>query len=473
MNSPSVRITDVRISNLKNVVYGSLNFENLRKEYKASILGLYGQNGSGKTALIDAIELLKYALSGSSIPDRYIHLINIDSDAATLLFNFELQTPKGTTPVSYQFSVKVIDDVTGRNIELEKIGQPNRRICIFNEILKCPIFGEGVPRMGTLIDTDTKEPFMPRTRRQLFVGDDRKNETNLVVAKKLSSAQSQSFIFSREFLSIIRETLKKTEGTDEALAFYVDLIEKLAKFGNYELFVINTSSLGLLSFDAQPLAFKINDGNRSSLGTMMIPLNGPVVIPKKALEVVTKVINTMNIVLRQIIPELTILIKNLGEQILERGDIGIRIQLISSRSGKEIPLNYESEGIKKILSILQLLIVVYNQSSITVAIDELDNGIFEYLLGELLSIISERGQGQLIFTSHNLRPLETLDRGFIAFTTTNPQNRYVKAYGVKNSNNLRDFYYRDILVGLHKEELYEQTNNAEIALAFREAVDKR
>ncbi len=66
---------------------------------------------------------------------------------------------------------------------------------------------------------------------------------------------------------------------------------------------------------------------------------------------------------------------------------------------------YSIIGIKKIVSILQLLIVVYNNPSITVAIDELDSGIFESLLGELLNIISEKGKGQLIFTSHNLRPL--------------------------------------------------------------------
>lgn len=58
------------------------------------------------------------------------------------------------------------------------------------------------------------------------------------------------------------------------------------------------------------------------------------------------------------------------------------------------------------MSILQLLIVVYNHPSVTVAVDELDGGVFEYLLGELLNIISEKGKGQLIFTSHNLRPLD-------------------------------------------------------------------
>ncbi len=40
---------------------------------------------------------------------------------------------------------------------------------------------------------------------------------------------------------------------------------------------------------------------------------------------------------------------------------------------------------------------------------------------------------------------------------------------VKDNNNLRDFYFRDIVLGEQNEELYEPTNNAEIAFAFREA----
>ena len=144
---------------------------------------------------------------------------------------------------------------------------------------------------------------------------------------------------------------------------------------------------------------------------------------------------------------------------------------MSLKNSRVVPLQYESEGIKKIISVMNLLIGVYNQSSLTVAIDELDSGVFEYLLGELLHIIAEKGKGQLVFTSHNLRPLETLDRGFIAFTTTNPENRYIRLTNVKPNNNLRDFYYRDIMLGEQSEPVYEPTNNYDIALAFREAGD--
>ena len=202
---------------------------------------------------------------------------------------------------------------------------------------------------------------------------------------------------------------------------------------------------------------------------LMIKLNDATLIPQDALEIVKNVVKNMNVVLTQIVPGLTIGVKDLGNELFPNGAAGSKIQLVSHKNNKEIPLRYESEGIKKIVSILQLLIVVYNKPSITVAVDELDSGVFEYLLGELLRIISEKGKGQLIFTSHNLRPLETIDRGFVAFTTTNPENRYIRLTNIKTNNNLRDFYYRDIVLGEQSELVYEPTNNYEISLAFREA----
>ena len=68
MKEAVVRLASVTIQNFKNVACGTLSFENNRKDFKSSILGLYGQNGSGKTALIDAIELLQHALCGKPIP---------------------------------------------------------------------------------------------------------------------------------------------------------------------------------------------------------------------------------------------------------------------------------------------------------------------------------------------------------------------------------------------------------------------
>ena len=284
---------------------------------------------------------------------------------------------------------------------------------------------------------------------------------DLLVTKKMMQATSRSFIFSREMLNVFRKNCSNAE--------YLSLIESLVVFGNRELYIIKTKNSGLISMNALPLPFNYKGENTITYGNLMIPLDSAIPIPEDAYDIVQKVIENMNIVLKQIVPDLTIDVVDLGTVLLKNGNMGRSIQLMSLKNGKAIPFKFESEGIKKIVSILQLLIVVYNNASITVAIDEIDAGIFEYMLGELLNIISEKGKGQLIFTSHNLRPLETIDKGFIAFTTTNPEKRYIRMTNVKGNNNLRDFYYRDIVLGEQNEQLYNPTNNFEIALAFREA----
>ena len=102
-----------------------------------------------------------------------------------------------------------------------------------------------------------------------------------------------------------------------------------------------------------------------------------------------------------------------------------------------IPIRMESEGIIKIVSILNVLIQAFGHPSICLVIDELDAGIFEYMLGDLLDIFRKSAKGQLIFTSHNLRALEMLDKESIMFSTVNPYNRYIHMKNVKESNNLR------------------------------------
>lgn len=166
-------------------------------------------------------------------------------------------------------------------------------------------------------------------------------------------------------------------------------------FGNFQLFVINTTNSGLISMNALPLVFNYAENGKASIGNILFKLNEPSLIPEDALNVVHKVIDCMNVVLKQLVPGLTISVKDMGSQLFSNGAPGYRIQLMSNKNSKEIPLQYESEGIKKLISILQLLIVIYNKPSMTVAIDELDSGVFEYLLGEVLRIIAEKEKDSL------------------------------------------------------------------------------
>lgn len=456
-----IRIESITINNFKNVTMGTINFENKRKAYKSSVLGLYGQNGSGKTALIDAIQLLKFALCGNQIPDKYADYINVDSEFATLKYELVARFNEEEYKVWYEFSLRKTIDELVTNVEEIGTGE-SAKVELFDEVLSFSYESkEQKLRKAPLIDTRGDELFAPKAKLVELVGDDKNQYMDLLVTKRLVKTTSRGFIFSRELINQYRKNCKNS--------IYMRVIEGLYSFAHRELFVIGTESIGLISLNELPLVFKYRNDNSETVGRVMISLDRPTLIPEESYGIVKKVVDNMNIVLEQIVPGLKIGIVDLGAAMTKDGKVAKQIQLMSLKNSREIPLCYESEGIKKIVSILQLLIVVYNHPSVTVAVDELDGGVFEYLLGELLNIISEKGRGQLIFTSHNLRPLETIDKGFIAFTTTNPKKRYIRFTNVKGTNNLRDFYYRDIVLGEQSEPVYNPTNNFEIALAFREA----
>ena len=78
MNTPIVRLEEITIKNLKNVEYGHIKLNVDKKCSSSNLLGLYGQNGSGKTVLINAIDILKQLLR-LKIGANYNNKWNIDS----------------------------------------------------------------------------------------------------------------------------------------------------------------------------------------------------------------------------------------------------------------------------------------------------------------------------------------------------------------------------------------------------------
>ena len=488
-----LRLTDLKINGLKNVKNGKLNFVNKRKAFKASVLGLYGQNGTGKTALIDALHILKLLLSGKSIPDEYCNYINVDSREANLSYRFRIYVSETENyDVDYEvcltvdeegeesFSTSVVaEEVLPYLSEREgnlwnSLGKKKRRLEIKSEKLSYAYTdGEKRIKKHTFLQSTRTELIAPKKYYALLFGRKKETAERLKLISLIAKQKSQSLFFSAAFLQLLFEQLNASKTPNYELLFHIDILLKLAKYGRTELFVLGASSTGKINLGELPIRYNASEKQEHGItGEYFLSLDEATELPEELFPETKRLIQNINGVLEQIIPGLTISVADLGTvMLMENGEgkKGRRIQLMSNKNSKEIPLRYESEGIKKIVSVLHLLIGMYNQSSITVAIDELDAGIFEYLLGEILHILSEKGKGQLIFTSHNLRPLETIDRGFIAFTTTNPENRYIRFTNIKTTNNLRDFYFRDIVLGEQNEPVYEMTNNAEIALALREA----
>ena len=258
MQKSVVRLERIEISDLKNVKHGVLDLQNSRKGYQASVLGLYGQNGSGKTALIDAVSVLKYALTGRPLPDYYGDFVNIDAEYATLKFSFQVWNEEIKTDyaVEYQFCVKKVTDDSKKNTDYAADDNPYR-IMIFDEVLSYSFQNETEKqRMQPIIDTRTEDVFLPSTKLAMLVGKEKTMLTDLLVSKKIASATSRSFIFSRELRSAVRQNC--------AVESHVKLMDSLAEYGISELFIIDTHKTGLLTLDALSLNFKYEENGKEA-----------------------------------------------------------------------------------------------------------------------------------------------------------------------------------------------------------------
>lgn len=453
MNNTLVRIQDIELCHIKNVEYGKVDFPNEQslplKIIRSEIIGIYGQNGSGKTALIDAMWLVKALMSGEELPNNAGDYILENKQTGTIKVSFYVEEQG----ISYQVFYEV---------EIERTHEGKAKVIRENLSYKELSEKTWKSKAGIIdYDIENKEVvFKPVKNYRLLTSNNSSAQIDLAVAKKISEKNRTSFVFSDELEELIVQS--------ESFKKYTGLIQIIKHYAKVNLFIIRNQHCGMINMNIlMPFSFRLNSEKKTTQGDLVIGLLEPYVLPEEIYQIAIKVIEQMNIVLETIVPGLNIGLKNHGKQIQEEGGEGVRVELISIREGICVPLKYESDGIKKIISILSSLITMFNQPSVCMMIDELDAGIFEYLLGEMLQIISESGKGQLLFTSHNLRPLEMLKNNSILFTTTNPKNRYMRFANVKSNHNLRNLYYRSINLGGQKEEIYKETNSFDMSRAFR------
>ncbi len=420
---------------------------------KAEILGIYGQNGSGKTAIVDALYFLQKVMVGTDLDQSLEDYMDMDSDTAEIFADFNIFIDDIVFEIGYRLS----------------LSREEKEVVISRETLSAAKNENGIRTNKTVFMDYQRDQanaiFKPQKRLDEILEENKEIKTDLIVARKMAEKSNCSYIFGESSRDIFCREYKN------GFQQFSVIISSLFEFALKDLFVIRNTHLGVISANfVLPMAFRIENDNMGTKGDFTVSLTEPILVDEERKKLLETIVEQINIVLYTIIPGLQVTIKNYGKQSLNDGEEGWKLELMSKREGmKEIPIRMESEGIIKIISILNALIQAFGNPSICLVIDELDSGIFEYILGELLDIFKKSAKGQLIFTSHNLRALEMVDKESIMFSTTNPNNRYIHMKNVRESNNLRNMYIRSITLGGQSEEIYEETDSLKIARAFRKA----
>ena len=435
-----IRLKKIKFSEFKNIKSSSIEIEN---DVMKSVTGIYGANGSGKTAVIDAIDVLKQNMTGKVAEFPYYY-INVDASKSKLTY-FLSYTDFQKRDFDIEYTLEYVKN--DRSISFSK-----ENFKIYNDNFSFKF----------VINRNAKN-----IKKAILVNDSEFDDgmfdiDELTKMFYVNVSNSSSIVFG----GIGKCLRAKYEWLNNILLDF-------NRYAEFQMFVIKMRETSLISAsDKIYFHVSVQDENYVTVGTQVCNLLGTSEITKNNLPVFKQAIEQCNEILSVIIPDFRIVLFEIpGVVMNSQNEECVNVSFFSMRSenNEPLPLVFESEGIKKIISIVSSLISCYNNTSTLVAIDEFDAGIYEYLLGQLIQTISLGGKGQLIFTSHNLRVLEVIDVNSIVFSTLNPKNRFVKFRNCKPTNNLRSLYIRALQLGGQKEEFYIPMDSVDLKIAFKQA----
>ncbi|TDP82036.1 AAA domain-containing protein, partial [Halanaerobium saccharolyticum] len=191
MKERMLRLQQVQLNNFKNVRQGQIDFNSYKSEdffsEASDVLGIYGQNGSGKTAFIEALWILKLVLLGESLPgDIKDYIYQGEKEAAiNAVFSMSLGENK------YQLFYEMV-------IERRENASP---VIIKEDLSYKKLEEDGWTYKRGIIthNLDEKEQLLsPQKNYNLLTKNNKDAKVDLKVAKELAKKEQTSFIFSSE-----------------------------------------------------------------------------------------------------------------------------------------------------------------------------------------------------------------------------------------------------------------------------------
>ncbi|WP_190972597.1 AAA family ATPase [Bifidobacterium myosotis] len=440
----------------RNTRHGTVAFRDLASG--ASVTGLYGQNGSGKTTVIDAIRILRNLMAGRPAGPEAVGFIRQGSGTARIAAVLDVDG----AAVEYTAALERADGTDGARVageRLERTPAGGRRRLLMEHTLAA------ADRMG-LRPWRTLPHVRWRSLRSVGSAD-----ALLSAEETLAHAEGRSFILSPAVARTLADVASavaampdasrsRRDAADGTLAPLTALTARLGAWARDDVRVVTTRTGSSVSFDYAPLGA---GGERGDV----LDISRPVRIPADLAPAVRRMAAQADTVMPALVPGLHVA-ADMRDVTLADGTAGVEVFLRSVRDDVSIPLWAESEGVRRIMGILSLLVRMFNEEDALVAIDEIDAGVFEILLGDLLATLAGRGVGQLVFTAHDLRVLEALGPESIVFSTTDPSDRFT-ALRARDTNNLRSMYIRAVKLADHGGVMADRVDRSAIAMALYDA----
>lgn len=450
-------ISQIQIENLKSVCKGTADMSGHGSpvtSWQSRFNAIYGQNGSGKTTVLDAIAILKNYMSDMSlaISDNPAWL-RTGADELHLKYTL-CYNELSWDDIYYEIIIDITFKLTEQKLILsqEKLSaKRHTQETVSDEIMLISRSGN---KLDVYADWNNEIPA------------DEFEVSALSNILKKSTEDNKSFIFSKAFIADIC-----SKGIKE-LAF----VPKLRVYALEYMYIVDpfyddTDELYRGIFEKE-LWIK-------PYWKDYFTNPAPEIILNKDAEALLKGIKAVNAMLPAVIGDgrigifyysdadtgLPILyegekvdvstaeLKPLTDEIVRKRHPAdsLMIKLTINRHGCVYELAQESKGVQRLIMLLLPLVYAFNNSMVLTVIDEIDAGLHSSVLKSIIQAYTRYGKGQLICTCHNLEPLEILHNESVIFTTENPKNRYIHLE--ESNQGLRADYLRAINLGSESERL--------------------
>ena len=434
------KILQIKTSGMKNISEEiTIDFANLTIEKGVSkinnIKGIFGFNGSGKTALMTSVD---YYIK--TVTDAKFLLQNETIKKLNQLLNF--QTKRFTFSIVFEYKGDV---VLKHSIEIAK-SLLSGGYCILKEAIS-------LSAGRTLNDT-----FKPLVKKEedgsLYIMPEER-----IVKDSLSFLQNTDLSYSSIVFKVIEkivENNKKEEKYEYSLAekIFTTLFFNLK---NMDVYLPDTDAHNNFLIDKATLEALLSDLEtlREKKENWVDLYSTETIVPKNMYELYSKENKRLEKFIKVFKPEL----KEIELQKSEDKDL-YHIRRLFKYEKYNVEYEFESSGIKQLVKLFTYLAKCANGG--IVFVDEIDVNINAVYFEKLISFFKNYGNGQLIFTTHNIEAMNALKEQsksilvlgednkidvWVGKGNKSPINDYVGGFFPHSPMNVEDFDFVNIFLG--------------------------
>ena len=358
-----------------------------------NVKGIYGMNGSGKSAIISSVDILRNLL----INENYLNIPIVQSSLDEIINKKIEELHIGT-----KFLLKVSEDIAYL-YEYEVVLKKNNfgKYVIDSEQLSCKNAFSKKDEFISVFKVKKGEIEYNNTEEDI----DSKNEFREKTKNLLSNSSASSLFFMKfdhnKIKSVNPDSISM--GTLVLLWYSFNMYVYMDQSDNHTDYfvndILNKNSEKNIKIHAAQInllhSFDITNLSIFSCKTNTIPVD-----KYKAYEDFVKKLKKFIQIFK---PEL----KDIEIERKDKGDDYV-CSLNMVYEGFSINSEFESTGIKKLIKLYAYLQEMVKGG--IVFIDELDSNLHDVYLCALLEYLMDYGKGQLCFTTHNVGPMDILKR---------------------------------------------------------------